>query len=318
MMRLRLAALTACAAFWACTAADLYPISGSSGAGGSDAGAGGAAGAVASAGSPACTPNQSVLAGQDETHTVVVDGKTRSFILHVPPAYDPSTPTPLVLDFHGLGESAASELSSSPYVSYLDARGVVMAFPSGLNGPAGSAWNVGPCCVANVDDVAFARAVVTQIQSLACIDAKRVYAVGVLTGGGMAHYVACHAADVFAAVAPAAFDLLQENEADCKPSRPVSVITFRGTADARVPFNGGATSVVPNMPATFLGAQASFERWAEIDNCVGSASAPDANGCMTYSQCGASTEVVLCVKQGGREEAGDPAIAWPILSRHSL
>ena len=63
-----------------------------------------------------------------------------------------------------------------------------------------------------------------QIQKIACIDPVRVYAVGVLTGGGMAHYLACHAADVFAAVAPAAFDLLEENVNDCNPARPITVI----------------------------------------------------------------------------------------------
>ena len=107
----------------------------------------------------------------------------------------------------------------------------MMAFPDGLQGPAGTGWNVGPCCVADVDDVAFARALVAQIEAIACIDPDRVYAVGVLTGGGMAHYVACRAADVFAAAAPAAFDLLAENVDDCIPPRPITVISFRGTAD---------------------------------------------------------------------------------------
>ena len=44
---------------------------------------------------------------------------------------------------------------------------------------------------------------------MACVDPKRVYAAGFSMGGGMAHYLACHAADVFAAVAPSAFDLLR-------------------------------------------------------------------------------------------------------------
>ena len=61
-------------------------------------------------------------------------------------------------------------------------------------------WNVGPCCVANVDDVAFAKALVTDVEKVACIDPKRVYAVGFSMGGGMTHYIGCHAADVFAAV----------------------------------------------------------------------------------------------------------------------
>jgi polyhydroxybutyrate depolymerase len=242
----------------------------------------------------------------------------RSYILHLPPGYDGLSPVPLVVDFHGIGESGASELENSPYPGALDSEGVAMAFPNGLRGPAGTGWNVGPCCVADVDDVAFTRALVSQVREIACIDASRIYAVGVLTGGGMAHYVACHAADIFAAVSPAAFDLLEENMDACVPARPITVVSFRGTAaDSRVPYEGGPSALVPGMPLTFLGAEGTFEKWAEIDGCTGPAS-PNENGCLAYSSCENGAEVVLCTEQGGREEPGDPRIAWPVLKRHTL
>jgi polyhydroxybutyrate depolymerase len=192
-----------------------------------------------------------------------------------------------------------------------------MAFPDGLRGPAGTAWNVGPCCVEDVDDLAFARAVVEHVKSLTCIDERRVYAVGVLTGGGMAYSLACHAADVFAAVAPAAFDLLEENVDECVPSRPVSVISFRGTAPSRVPYEGGPSMAVPGMPITFLGAQASFEAWGRINSCA-TVNPEDANGCASYSGCAGGAEVILCTEPGGAEEPGDPNLAWPVLARHTL
>jgi len=159
---------------------------------------------------------------------------------------------------------------------------------------------------------------VADVQDRACIDASRVYAVGVLTGGGMAYYLACNAADVFAAVAPAAFDLLQENVGDCLPSRPITEISFRGTGPSRVPYAGGASSLVAGMPITFLGAQATFEHWGQIDGCTGSPSPEDANGCSAYSGCQAGVEVILCTKPGGTEDPGDPSVAWPVLKRHTL
>jgi polyhydroxybutyrate depolymerase len=273
-------------------------------------------GSTTTGGGPNCP--ELALAPGDSSQTVLVDGTTRSYLLHIPPDYDGLTPVPLVVDFHGIGGSGMSHRSNSPYPSALDPEGVVMAFPDGVRGPAGTAWNVGPCCVADVDDVAFARALVAQVQASACIDASRVYAVGVLTGGGMAHYLACHAADVFAATAPAAFDLLEENVDECTPSRPITVISFRGTADSRVPYDGGASSLVPGMPLTFLGAEATFEAWSDIDGCTGAASTPDADGCSAYSGCGSGAEVILCTKQDGPEEPGDPSIAWPVLKRHHL
>ncbi len=285
-------------------------------AGAGNGGASAQAGTGAAGGTSTCSGP--ALPVGDSNQAVMVDGERRSFVLHVPSTYDGTTPVPLVVDFHGVGGSGMNERATSPYPAALDPEGVIMAFPDGLAGPAGTAWNVGPCCVADVDDVAFARALVDHVETMACIDASRVYAVGVLTGGGMVHYLACHAADVFAAVAPAAFDLLEENVDDCVPPRAISVISFRGTADSRVPYEGGPSSLVPGMPLTFLGAQGTFEKWAEIDGCVGSPSPEDANGCASYSDCSDGAEVVLCTQQGGREEPGDPAVAWPVLARHTL
>jgi len=307
-----------------CSRADLYPVTldadaaGGADAGSSDAPASDAATSTGTTGASPPTCPELALDPGDSAQTVLADGSMRSYLLHIPPGYTGRTPVPLVVDFHGVGGSGMSQRSNSPYPNALDPEGVVMAFPDGVRGPAGTAWNVGPCCVADVDDVAFARALVAQVQASACIDASRVYAVGVLTGGGMAHYLACHAADLFAATAPAAFDLLEENVGDCSPSRSVSVISFRGTADSRVPYAGGPSSLVPGMPLTFLGAEGTFAAWSAINACVGAASAPDANGCSTYSDCADGAEVMLCTKQDGREEPGDPSIAWPVLKRHHL
>ena len=141
---------------------------------------------AANDGLPSAGCASSALAAGDTTRTVQVGTVSRSYVLHLPAAYDGKKAAPLVLDFHGIGGTGTTELGSSPYPSLLDPAGVVMAFPDGMKGPAGSAWNVGPCCVAGVDDVAFARAVVADVGQAACIDTSRVYAVGVLTGGGMA------------------------------------------------------------------------------------------------------------------------------------
>ncbi len=288
------------------------------GGGGGVPGDGGLTGAGGAGGSGLVTCPSPALKAGDTDQTVQVGSTTRSYVLHIPSAYDGAAPVPLILDFHAQGGSGTGERTNSPYPAQTDAEGVVMAFPNGLKGPSGTAWNVGPCCVANVDDVAFARALVEQVRSIACVDPKRVYAVGVATGGGMAYYLACHAADAFAAVAPAAFDLLAENVGDCLPSRPVTVISFRGTADPLVPYAGGLSSVVDGMPVTFLGAQATFRKWGELDQCTGTPSAGDSNGCSAYPSCQDDAEVILCSKQGGGLEAGNAGIAWPVLKRHSL
>ncbi|WP_437554840.1 PHB depolymerase family esterase [Sorangium sp. So ce367] len=281
----------------------------SAGGGASTSGAGG--------GEPITCPSTALRAG-DTNKTITVGGSNRSYVLHVPAAYDGSKPVPLVVDLHPLGGSGPSERSGSPYPAQTDPEGVIMAFPSGLAGPSGGAWNVGPCCVKNTDDVAFVKAMVAQIQETACIDPKRIYAVGFSMGGGMSHYLACHAADTFAAVAPAAFDLLQENIADCKPSRPITVISFRSTGDPIVPYAGGHSAVVSGMPITFLGAKSTLEKWGQINKCTGSPSAEDSKGCSTFSNCEGGVEVALCTKQGGGHDYGNAAVGWPVLKRHTM
>jgi polyhydroxybutyrate depolymerase len=133
----------------------------------------------------------------------------------------------------------------------------------------------------------------------------------------MSHYLACHAADLFAAVAPAAFDLLEENVESCNPSRPISVISFRGTSDGVVPYGGGYSDVVPGMPVNFLGAEDTQEAWAEINGCTGEPQSIG-DGCTAYSECDGGVSVALCTKSAGGHEQGSAAVGWPFLKEYTL
>jgi polyhydroxybutyrate depolymerase len=134
----------------------------------------------------------------------------------------------------------------------------------------------------------------------------------------MVYDLACNAADLFAAVAPAAFDLVEETVNDCAPVRPITVISFRGTAGTHLSYDGGLSTLVPSMSLTFLGAKNTLVKWSKIDGCTDSAAKEDSKGCAFYSSCKAGVEVGLCTKQGGDDEPGDAAIAWPVLKRHTL
>jgi polyhydroxybutyrate depolymerase len=233
-------------------------------------------------------------------------------VLHVPSGYSGDAPVPLLVDFHPHGSTGPDWQSGSPYPSVVDRDGVVSVFPSAVGD-----WNVGPCCADGVDDVEFARALVAEVEGLACVDPQRVYAAGFSMGGGMTNYVACHAADLFAAFAPAAFDLLEEVVPDCNPGRPITVVAFRGTSDPYVPYEGGLSDLV--TPIHFLGAVNAMNRWAELSGCTGAA-ADLGDGCQGYSpsQCPDGVEVILCTKQGGGHEAADANLTWPVLQRHAL
>jgi len=290
--------------------------------GGVAAGSGGVAGSaeMPTAGTgtsaPVTCPATSLPPGETTT-TLQVGGTARTFILHVPKGYTGKTPVPFVIDWHPLMGTGASQKSISGYQALSDQEGFIIAWPNGID----QAWNIGPCCTRSraVDDLAFARAIVDDLKARGCVDPKRVYADGYSMGGGMSHYLACNAADVFAAVAPSAFDLLTEDEEPCHPTRPISVISFRGTADPLVPYAGGA-SMPPNglnVTIHFLGAEATLKRWAELNECTG-APMDTGNGCQTYTQCKAGTEVTLCTKQGGSHDPGDAKLGWEMMKKHPM
>jgi polyhydroxybutyrate depolymerase len=260
---------------------------------------------------------ETALEPGDTTATLQVGGMARTFSLHVPTGYTGKSPVPLVLDWHGLGSSGAAQKGLSGYDALSDQEGFIVAWANGLD----NAWNIGPCCTQSrtIDDLEFARAVVDDIKSRACIDPKRVYADGYSMGGGMSYYLACNAADVFAAVAPSAFDLLAEDEMPCKPVRPISVISFRGTSDPIVPYTGGASSPPNGLNVTihFRGAEATFEHWSTLNGCMGEPMSTS-GGCQTYSECAEGTEVTLCTKQGGSHDPGDAKLGWEMMKRHPM
>jgi polyhydroxybutyrate depolymerase len=269
-----------------------------------------------------CTASDSTVAKGDSTRTIQVGGASRTYLLHVPSTYNGASAVPLVLDFHGMGDTPERQKAMSGFAALSDSDGFLIAWPAGIE----QTWNFGPCCTCSktVDDLGFAKAIVSEIEAMACIDAKRVYANGFSIGGAMTNFVACNAADVFAAATPSASDLLTPSQTPCNPVRPISVLAFRGTADPTVPYAGGA-SVTPNScPATLnlLGAVASFNKWAAIDSCTGTpttASVTNPSGTlMKSSQCAGGVEVGLYTIQGGGHAPGPGKVAWDFLKTKSL
>lgn len=301
---------------------------GSTGRGGSGTGGSptGTAGTTGSGGSGTVTCPSTILKAGDMTLTVQVPATTsgptpgpamsRSYILHVPSAYKGTSPVPLVVDWHPLGGTASGEESGSPFKSQTDPEGVITAYPSGKSGPSGAAFNVVGCCVANVDDVAFARALVAQVETMACIDTKRVYTIGFSMGGGMSQFLACVANDIFAAAAPQSFDLLEGNKGFCT-GRPISQISFRGKNDTLVNYAGGNSAVVTGMAINFLGAVGTFNFWGKFNGCTDTPAAADSSGCQYYKSCKDGTQVGLCTMNSGHAY-GDGKIGWAFIKQFSL
>ena len=268
--------------------------------------------------------------GKDENLSVTVDGKQRTFIMHVPSAYKGDKPVPMVVDYHAVTGNGQGQMNGTTYKAETDPEGVISLYPDGTKSAdaskMGPGWNVGPCC-SDDDDIAFSRAMIKKVEEIACIDSKRIYATGFSMGGGMSNHVACFMSDVFAAVAPAGMDLNKDNSKDCKPVRPISIIMFRGTNDQTCRWQGGDSGFNDGM--NFLGAEGNFKFWGEKNGCDVSSEIKNSDGCREYTGCKDGVRVVLCVDKnvgaggfmGGGPDGhaqGDGKIGWPFLKEFSL
>ena len=294
-------------------AAEGSAIAGSSGS----AAMSGSSGASSSAAQEPC-PASSVLKAGDNRKMLMHGGRERRFNVYVPSSLTAMTRVPLVLDFHGNGSSGMQEQSGSGWQQKADAEKFVVVYPDGI----GNGWNVGNCCGealnGMVDDVGFARAMVENVSSEACIDAQRVYATGISNGAGLAHRLACEAADVFAAIAAASADLVTD---PCKPARPISELSVRGLNDTLVAYEGGNTGSTGWYSP---GAKGTLELWKTINGCMGAPSMT-LEHCETYTQCNAGVEVTLCslpntghILYTNNLDFSVPDNAWEMFKRQTL
>lgn len=249
----------------------------------------------------------------DHSFTLVFDGLTRRYDVHVPPGGGGRTPMPVVVYFHPL-------LTDKDYLQGVGTReladheGFIAVYPEGIN----TSWNAGTCCGPSngaggetpVDDVAFVRALVAAVAHDGCVDAKRIYATGFSNGGFLAHRLACEADDLFAAVAPVSS--VNGLDADaCHPSRPMPVFAINGTDDKLVPYPGGIPDMNDPVLAGFISkvvagggfasVEGSFQAWAARDSCTDTPTTTFTSGgatCLTHTACAGGVEVTQCTLTG--------------------
>jgi polyhydroxybutyrate depolymerase len=181
------------------------------------------------------------LSPGDSSRTVRVNGIERSYLVHVPPQYVKDSPTPVVLAFHGGGANARNMVAFSGLNQKADQSGFIVVYPDGSGRLERMlTFNAGNCCgqaaASNVDDVAFVRQVLDDLEGIANVDRRRVFATGMSNGAMMAYRLASEMSDRIAAIAPVSGPMGTKH---CRPGRAVSVMHFHGDADEFAPYSGG-------------------------------------------------------------------------------
>lgn len=213
------------------------------------------------------TSDATSLGPGDHSRTVRVDGHERNYLVHVPPRYAPDTPMAVVVAFHGGGANARNMVAFSGLSEKADQAGFIVVYPEGSGRlERMRTFNAGNCCglaaARHIDDVAFTRQVLDDLQGIANVDRHRIYATGMSNGAMMAYRLASEMSDRIAAIAPVSGPM---GTRDCRPGRAVSVMHFHGDADEFAPFKGG----VGRGPSgtDFYSVDHSINAWVEANGC---------------------------------------------------
>lgn len=243
----------------------------------------------------------------DHYRMLEVECRCRSYLIHIPPAYDHTKPIPVVLVFHGVASNAEKMLSLCGLNKKADESGFIAVYPNGTGPRFFQTFNAGGDCrrraAQKPDDVLFVSRLLDDLATVVNVDPKRVYATGISNGAMMCHRLAAELSDRIAAIAPVAGTMTIEV---ARPKRPVPVMHFHGTDDRIVPYCGPDRRTPRFLD--FKSVEETVAAWARINGCpqepVVTAEPNRCTDCTTvtrktYGPGTDGAEVILFVVEGG-------------------
>ena len=194
-----------------------------------------------------------------------------TYQLFLPDDYDSKKPYPLVVVFHGDGGNGTNIRNS--FKLEAEAKGgAILAYPDGK----GKTWQIdGKDKVA--DDVAFADAVIADVQSRVCTDLKRTFAVGFSKGAYFVNQLACRTSATLKGIVthagggPFGVDNSEFEGGKLKcPAAPVAALQVQGDTDTSVPPTEG---------------QKARDHWIGANGCASTTKPYDPSPCVAYDGC---------------------------------
>jgi polyhydroxybutyrate depolymerase len=236
---------------------------------------------------------------------LVYEGFVRRYQMHLPQDYDPGRRAPLLILFHGAGDTGPWFQGWTGLDAIADEAGFITVWPNGT--PAGACIDDIPGEVCDPDppyywlpeDIGFTRELVAHLRDGLAIDSKRIFAAGMSMGGLFTYDVACQMDDLFAAAATVAALPRPVTANSCDPSRPMPILITHGTQDGLFDWEG---------VNGYLPMEDNLAMWTEINGCTGDPAIewlPDIADegtrawTETYDNCDGSAEVRLLGIDGG-------------------
>jgi len=235
---------------------------------------------------------------------LVSSGEAREYLLYVPTSYVPGRPAPLVISLHGGGSWPALQRDISLWNELADEHGFLVVYPKGhaLMRTRAALWRVMRSREELDKDVRFIADLIGELRARYAVDARRIYVNGLSNGAAMTYVLSCTLSDRVAAVGlVAAAHMLPWSW--CEDRRPVPIISFHGTEDEAVPYEGGPSRVhwVPER-YVFPHAGEWARNWAARNRCVPEAEETKVATDVTrrqYGGCAGGASVVFFTVHGG-------------------
>jgi polyhydroxybutyrate depolymerase len=213
------------------------------------------------------------------SHSIVVDGTTRTYLLSVPTNYDPSATHRLIFAWHGFGGSGSSIRSHN--VEYGLGSSEISVYPDGLyiQQYGGTGWDLIP----TGRDVALFDALSAYLESRYCIDTARVMSYGFSLGGYMTNLLGCVRGDRI---------------------RALAVVSggwpALATSCAAIPIAYWASHADDDWAVSITTGRQARDHWRTLDACGPTTTPVYPSPCVRYNGCIAGDPVVWCeVATGG-------------------
>jgi polyhydroxybutyrate depolymerase len=180
---------------------------------------------------------------RDERHLEPRTGRPYRLIV---PRSAPPGPRPVLFALHAYATAPEVLVDAYSLVLLSAAHGFVLVVPEGRRDALGNPhWNASPACCGEgprTDDLAYLRAVLSDLERHTPVDASRVAAIGVSNGAFMAQRWAAEAGGELGAVVSICGAHAAPSE---HGTRPVSLLHVHGTDDAVVRYGGGEMGGAP-------------------------------------------------------------------------
>lgn len=219
-------------------------------------------------------------ATRTSTHTISAAGRKRGYVLVSPAELDSSKRYPLILVFHGDGGDALNFHEVWPF-ERASGKDAFLAYLDGIN----ATWDLET--TKDNREVAFAEAVVAELEKDHPIDRTRLFATGYSSGGFLANVLACQRPGMLRAIASNAGgapynqrEKWSNGYPKCPGQKAVAMLALHGERDSGVTLDSGRFSA---------------EYWAYVNGCKTDEMETTGYGeCRAYRGCPPGKAVGFC------------------------